>query len=93
MSEIVRARVHYRGYVQGVGFRYTTVMISHNFKISGYVRNLPDGRVKMSAEGERSEVEAFLAQVRDRMKRHTSDEAVEWAEPNGSYDGFQIRYY
>ena len=92
MGQIVRARVFYGGYVQGVGFRFTTVMIAGKFAVTGYVRNVADGRVKLSAEGERSEVEAFLGQIRERMKRHVTDETIEWTEPTHSFDGFQIRY-
>ena len=92
VEQIVRARVKYAGYVQGIGFRYTAVMISRNFSITGYVRNLRDGTVKLSAEGERSQVDAFLAHIRSDMKRHLSDETIEWVEPTGQYDGFQIRY-
>ena len=84
--------MHYSGYVQGIGFRYTTVMISRSFQVTGYVRNLPDGTVKLSAEGEKDQVEEFLRQVRERTRRHIADEKIEWADPTHQYDGFQIRY-
>ena len=53
-------RVFYEGYVQGVGFRWTTKRIAQGYEVCGWVRNLPDGRVEMQVSGEEEEVEAFL---------------------------------
>jgi acylphosphatase len=58
-----RARVHLlvSGRVQGVAFRAFTVDEARRLGVSGWVRNLPDGRVEVEAEGER---EALLGLVR-----------------------------
>src|SRR5471030_2081507 len=50
-----RMKVFYSGRVQGVGFRYTARTVAAGFEITGYVRNLPDGRVELVAEGDDSE--------------------------------------
>src|SRR6187455_864933 len=47
-----RRRVWYEGRVQGVGFRYTARGLAGGFPVSGYVRNLDDGRVELVAEGD-----------------------------------------
>ena len=52
--------VLYSGRVQGVGFRYTAQRVSRDYAIGGYVRNLPDGRVELVAEGLEPEVDTFL---------------------------------
>jgi acylphosphatase len=39
-------QVFYSGRVQGVGFRYTVKQIASGYEITGFVRNLPDGRVE-----------------------------------------------
>ena len=57
--------IFYSGHVQGVGFRYTAKTVAAGFEISGTVRNLPDGRVELTAEGAREELEAFRAAIRD----------------------------
>ena len=50
---MIRNTVHYTGHVQGVGFRYTTTTIAGKHNVAGYVQNLPDGRVRLVAEGKR----------------------------------------
>ena len=46
-----RAHVFYSGRVQGVGFRYSTREVACGYEVTGRVRNLPDGRVELVAEG------------------------------------------
>ncbi|MDD5198788.1 MAG: acylphosphatase [Terrimicrobiaceae bacterium] len=58
-------QVLYDGRVQGVGFRYSVKTIARGFDVTGWVRNLPDGRVELQAGGEADEVEAFLAAIRE----------------------------
>lgn len=60
-------RVHYHGRVQGVGFRYTARSIAQGFAVAGTVRNEADGSVKLVVQGERGQVEAFLAALAQRM--------------------------
>ena len=50
-----RLHVYYSGHVQGVGFRYSAKQLSLEFDVTGWVKNLPDGRVEMVIEGERGE--------------------------------------
>ena len=58
-----RARVHVlvSGLVQGVAFRAYTVDEARRLGVFGYVRNLPDGRVEVEAEGERPALDALVA--------------------------------
>ncbi len=62
--------VHFSGRVQGVGFRYQVRETAKGFNVTGYVKNLADGRVLMEAEGATDEVDAFLAEVQDRMSAY-----------------------
>jgi len=48
-------RVLYEGYVQGVGFRWTTKHIARGYEVCGWVRNLHDGRVELQVSGEDDE--------------------------------------
>lgn len=70
MPDIHHETVFFTGHVQGVGFRYTTLQISKEFEVTGFVKNLFDGRVQVEAEGERPEVDAFVKTIEDRMHGH-----------------------
>jgi len=56
---MVARRLYYSGKVQGVGFRYSVKQLAAGYDVLGWVRNLPDGRVEVWAQGEKSEVEAM----------------------------------
>jgi len=66
-AEVYHIRVLFSGRVQGVGFRYRALQIAKEFDVSGFVRNLEDGRVQLEAEGEKREVTSFAAEVADRL--------------------------
>ena len=86
-----RMCIFYSGHVQGVGFRYTTKTVAAGFELTGTVRNLPDGRVELIAEGERAELEAFRAAVRDAgLSGLIRDETVTWIDAQNTLRGFEI---
>jgi acylphosphatase len=89
---VQRRLVHYSGRVQGVGFRYTTQRIGASFAVAGYVRNLPDGRVELVAEGEIREIDVFLEEVRARFDGQIKNEVADTAPATGQFDSFKIRY-
>jgi acylphosphatase len=62
---LCRVQVVYAGHVQGVGFRFTVRALAPGFEVTGTVRNLPDGRVELVAEGDRAELEAFQEAIRE----------------------------
>lgn len=82
--------VYYSGHVQGVGFRASAAGIARRYAVAGWVRNLPDRRVELLAEGEPAEVLAFLADVRTRMADYITGEDVFDRDPE-SVAGFGIR--
>ena len=85
-------QVFYEGRVQGVGFRYTARRVAAGFDVSGYVRNLPDGRVELVASGDADEIDGFLTAMRDsELAGHIDNElSAEIAAPAG-LRGFEIR--
>ncbi len=83
--------IWYSGRVQGVGFRITTCRAAAGYEVTGMVRNLPDGRVELVAEGSREELEAFRQGVRDAgLGGFIRSELVRWSEATGEYQGFEI---
>ena len=88
-----RATVFYSGRVQGVGFRYTVREIACGYELTGYVRNLHDGRVELIAEGAEEEITAFLGAVRaSQLGSHIRNEDMNWQEAAGEFRGFDIRF-
>ena len=83
--------IFYVGKVQGVGFRYTAKQVSMGYEVSGTVRNLPDGRVELIADGAKEELEAFREGIRDSGLGHfISQEEISWEEPGNEFRGFEI---
>ncbi|MDD5128232.1 MAG: acylphosphatase [Candidatus Omnitrophica bacterium] len=87
--------VYYSGRVQGIGFRYAVQEIAGSLKVSGWVKNLSDGRVEVLAEAEESALSSFLEQVNQRFSRYIKEVNAEW-QPAGSQPGelhdFQVSF-
>ena len=80
------------GRVQGVGFRYFTQAAAVREGLAGWVRNTPDGRVEVAAEGEPDAMERFERSLRlgPGGARVTHVE-VEEVEPTGVQNGFSVK--
>ena len=88
----VRANVLVSGKVQGVFFRQKTQRQAQSFGVTGWVRNLPDGRVEAVFEGEENKVNALV----DYCRRGPSIAIVEnvnvtYENYNGEFSSFQVR--
>lgn len=94
MNEAPRAarrEVVYRGHVQGVGFRFTVRSLAFQFRVTGYVANLPDGGVRLIVEGESGETDRFLAAISAEMGDFIRETTVEESPAQGEFQGFEIR--
>lgn len=86
-----RLQVFYSGRVQGVGFRYTAKRLALGFEMTGFVRNLPDGRVELVIEGDRAELEGFRAALPDSGLGHfIKSEEAHWNAAKNEFRGFEI---
>lgn len=85
-------RYYFEGRVQGVGFRYQTKQLAMGFDITGWVRNLPDGRVEMLVAGDDEEIDEFLEEMHDSpLGHHIREQEEEPAEmPEEGLHGFTI---
>jgi acylphosphatase len=81
----------YEGKVQGVGFRASVLSLAKGFELSGWVKNLPDGRVELLASGDPLEIDEFLRAIREsHLAGHIEKESVIPVEPQSGLRGFRI---
>jgi acylphosphatase len=86
-----RVLVLYSGRVQGVGFRHTVKQVASGYDVTGTVRNLPDGRVELVAEGEREELDAFRQGIRDAgLAGFIQQEDAQWQSAGSGLRGFEV---
>ena len=80
------------GRVQGVGFRFFTEGVARRERVDGWVRNLPDGRVEILAEGEADAVDRFERQIRRGPAGAQVERVdVDGAPADGHGAGFSVR--
>jgi len=93
MSEQARLHVRIEGRVQGVFFRASTRNEAVRRGLTGWVRNLPDGRVEAVFEGSRSRLEGMLAWCRQGPRYAYVDHVeVDWQSYQGAFHDFRIAY-
>ncbi len=87
----IGAFVNVSGVVQGVGFRYWCQRKAAGLGLCGYVGNLSDGTVEVSFEGDRSLVEAFIAELKiGPTYSHVADLKIDFFDEPKGYDDFRI---
>ncbi len=87
---MVRSHSIFTGRVVGVGFRYTAQRMANEQKLTGWVKNLPDGRVEMMVEGPRPKIEHLLFKLNSRFEISKAD--TDWLDARGQFTGFDIAY-
>ena len=86
-------RAYVKGRVQMVMFRDFATRGARSLGLCGTVQNLPDGRVKVVAQGERGKLEELLARLRKgSLLSHVEGIEVEWDEVPQTFTGFTIVY-
>jgi acylphosphatase len=90
----IRVRAFISGRVQGVFFRAETQKQASQLGLTGWVRNLPDGRVELLAEGEEQRVRSLIAWCRTGGPPHARVDTVEELPEafTGKFDTFSITY-
>jgi acylphosphatase len=89
---VVRAHVFVSGSVQGVFFRQETRTRARSLGLSGWVKNLPDGRVEAVFEGQEDVVEQMVNWCRNGPRwAEVVDVEVSREAPEG-LDGFEVRF-
>ncbi|MEN9285914.1 MAG: hypothetical protein RLZZ179_3407 [Verrucomicrobiota bacterium] len=90
---MVARQIFYSGRVQGVGFRYATRRIAAGYEVTGWVRNLTDGRVELQVMShDAEELDAFLHEIQEtsELANHIKDTESHSIPPLTDVRGFSI---
>jgi acylphosphatase len=92
--EKARARVCVSGHVQGVFFRAFAEEVARSHGLTGWVRNMSDGRVEALFEGERQGVERAVSSLRSGPPAaRVEDVEVRWEDFTDEFGSFSVRYF
>lgn len=88
----VRVSARITGRVQGVGFRNFTQRRARRLGLTGWVRNEPDGTVRLEAEGTRSALEQLVDAVQEGPRMAQVDDVeASWEEATDEFEVFRVR--
>jgi acylphosphatase len=89
--EAERRRILYSGTVQGVGFRWMAVRALEGLSVTGFVRNLVDGRVELVIEAAPAAADEAAARIRSTLGSYIRAEEAETLPATGEFREFGIR--
>lgn len=93
MTGKARAHVLISGRVQGVAYRFFAEKWANSLNVTGWVRNLYDGRVEVLAEGDRPNIDRFLERLKDGPRlAQVDDFEVDWSDYTGEFPAFLITF-
>ena len=88
-----RLQAFFTGRVQGVGFRFAARRFAEEYPVTGFVRNLTDGRVELLAEGTEVVLESLLQRLRKSfLSRYIEGVEIHWLESREEFQEFTISY-
>jgi acylphosphatase len=93
MPEQQKLRLHAKitGYVQGVGFRYFVLQNANDLGLTGWVRNLWDGRVEVIAEGPHDDLNQLLVKLRrGPISAEVENVDYEFSDAKGEFQRFGV---
>ena len=91
MRKVQYEIVHFSGHVQGVGFRFAARQVAQEFDVTGFVKNLADGRVVVEVSGAGEEIDGFVAAIQERMHGYVRQTERRRGTEVVSFTGFEIR--
>jgi acylphosphatase len=86
-----RAHIFVSGRVQGVFFRDHTRRWASSLGLTGWVKNVRDGRVEVLAEGEKSEIDDLISRLQEGPPSALVESVdVDWEEEKGEFADFRV---
>ena len=92
-AELVRWHVFFSGRVQHVGFRYTAFYLARELYLTGWVDNLPDGRVEMEAQGSVTQLRKLLLRLKSQSHIRIVHADIKEIAPVPYERKFEVRGY
>jgi acylphosphatase len=86
-------RYFIQGRVQGVGFRYFVERVAGELGVTGYTRNLDDGRVEVYAEGTPEQLAALAGYLWKGPRMADVRGVQEMEAPAEGFSDFRIEYF
>lgn len=90
MADVHHETVFFSGRVQGVGFRYTALQVAREYDVSGFAKNLSDGRVHLEVEGRADVVNAYITALEQRMHGYVRKTERTSQQRPPQFNGFSI---
>ena len=87
----VRWHIRFEGGVQFVGFRYTARLLANRLNLTGWVKNLPDGRVESEAQGDVSKLRKFLIALKSQPQIHITHVSITPIDPVPDERRFSVK--
>jgi len=91
-EERVLYKIHARGRVQGVGFRWNSAREAKSRGISGFVKNLTDGSVYIEAEGSREQLDSYIQWCKNGPGMSVVESVEAECFPAVGYSEFRIEF-
>jgi len=82
----------FTGRVQGVGFRFTALDIANRYRLTGLVRNLPDGTVEMIAQGPPDSIANCIRDIKESFGVYIRETKIKEIPTDSQYKDFKITF-
>lgn len=91
-TQLKRLHAIVGGHVQGVGFRYFVLSQAQSLNLTGWVRNLTNGDVEVTAEGNPTDLEQLLSKLHQGPPgSHVISVQAEWLAAENTFTLFSVR--
>lgn len=78
--------------MQGVGFRFAARNLANDLGLTGWVKNLRDGRVEVVAEADEEALKNLLEKIKGYFSRYIQDVDIQWLAATGEFQDFRIKF-
>jgi len=90
-DRLKQVRVYISGRVQGVGFRWWVQKQAQSLKLTGWIKNLDDGRVEVLAQGDKGNLDILLKSLNHGPRfSEVKKFDISWEKEKNEFEGFKI---